>query len=106
MIGTAAPTSAPVSLLFGPAIFSPAIAPKIFASMSTPSLAAIAHGRLGRFRQAVGRTSQLLVGNPANLLLDERLVRDFWLKSAIGTRIEKDWTRIDGLTPNIRKKGD
>ena len=37
MAGTAAPTIAPVSFLFRPAIFSPAIAPKIFANIGHSS---------------------------------------------------------------------
>jgi hypothetical protein len=54
----------------------------------------------------VGRTSQLLVGNPANLRPDERFRRNLWPKSAIGTTIEKDWVRIDGPAPTNRKMGD
>ena len=54
----------------------------------------------------VGRTSQLLVGNPANLPRDEQPARNFRRKSPIGTTIEKEWARIGGLAPTIRKKGD
>jgi hypothetical protein len=74
--------------------------------MFAPSFTAKRMGGLGGSDSPVGRTSQLLVGNPANFHPDERTVRNFWRKSRIGTTIEKDWLRIGGQAPTTRKKGD
>jgi hypothetical protein len=63
-------------------------------------------GSLRGSHLAVGIASQLLVGNPANFPNHERIGRNFWRKSRIGTQLEKEWVRIDGVSPNIRKKGD
>jgi hypothetical protein len=60
------------------------------------------HGSHG----TVGIGCQLLVGIPANFPNHERDSWRFWQKTTIGTALEKDWTRIDGVSPNIRKKGD
>jgi heme A synthase len=53
----------------------------------------------------VGRSSQLVVGNPANLPWHERKATHFWPKSAIGTALVKSCAWIV-LVIDDPQKGD